>query len=296
MSSNINSFLNKKNDIRLSPSAISTYYSCQRKFYYVYVKKAEITPSPALVRGSISHKIMESFFDYVNLVDIQENDWEKLNKKFRKVLHSLLDTEWNLIGVDYPDCFKNGKEKQALFDETKRFLDFYSSKLAFSLTDKLCELSKNSKYFEDNLKRFFYPRDRELRLRLEDVNMSGIIDKTMTLFGDGIAIVDYKTSRCSLPHFIPGSHMKQGKAYAYLWKRSFDELPKHISFYYMRTGESVYYPISDADVDEIQADIDDIRSKNPGKIQDFPKKVSRLCGWCDFKTLCFKDGKVPKQN
>ncbi|OGI15174.1 hypothetical protein A3K63_03530 [Candidatus Micrarchaeota archaeon RBG_16_49_10] len=292
----IDHFLNRRNNVRLSPSAITLYQSCQRKFYYVYIKKAELKPRPALVRGSISHKVLESFFDYVNLVDLKEGDWEKLRKDFRKVLFTLLESEWKLIGSEYPDCFASEREKGELLEETKRFLDFYSAKLAYSVTDKLCELNKNSEWFEDDLKRFFYPKDRELRIDLAELNFSGVIDKTMSLFGKGIAIVDYKTSRCSLPHFIPEDHIKQGKAYAYLWKQHFNELPKHVSFYYMRTGESVYYPISEADVEEIQADIDEIRSKDTDSISDFPKNVTKMCGYCDFKGLCFKGGKVPNGN
>lgn len=283
----INEFLENKNNIRLSPTAISLYYDCPRRFFYVYIRKIPEKPTPEKVRGTITHKILDHFFNYVNIADIQENDWHVLWNRFNKVLFSLLDAEWKMIGKDYPDCYKSEKKKNEDYDETKHFLDFYAAKLAFSLSDKLMSLDKESEWFETELKKFFYPKDRELRLNLENNNMSGIVDKTLSLFGKGIAIVDYKTSKCPLPHYIPESHLKQGKAYAYLWKESFNELPKHISFYYLRTGESVYYPIKEEDVEEIKRDIKEIRGKKP-VLEEFPKVKSKLCDYCDFKEFCFK--------
>lgn len=277
----------EKNPIRLSPSAIALYYKCQRKFFYVYVRKIPERPSPEKVRGSITHKVLDHFFNYVNIADIQEEDWHVLWERFKKVLFSLLDTEWKLIGKEYVDCFGSEKKKTESYEETKKFLDFYSAKLAFTLSDKISTMDKKSEWFETELKKFFYPKDRELRINLEENNMAGVVDKTLSLFGNGIAIVDYKTSKCPLPHFIPEPHLKQGKTYAYLWKESFKELPKHISFYYLRTGESVYYPITESDIEEIKKDIKEIRSKRPIP-KEFPKNESRLCEFCDFNVFCKK--------
>lgn len=283
----INQFVNHNNKLRLSPTAISCFSECQRKFFYVYIRGIEVEPRPSMIRGKIAHKVLDDFFNYVNITDIKEKDWKVSWKKFNKVLSSLLETEWKQIGKEYEDCFKDEKQKKKFLDETKKFLDFYSLRLAFALSNKMDELNENSEWFERDLKRFFYPKDRELRLELDDENIAGVIDKTMSLFGKGIAIIDYKTSRCPLPHFIPESHLKQGKAYAYIWKQSFDELPRHISFHYLRTGESVYYPISENDIKEIKKDIDDIRNRKP-VIHEFSKNESGLCKFCDFERLCKK--------
>jgi putative RecB family exonuclease len=289
----IDNFLKDNNNVRLSPTALATYFHCPRKFFYVHIRKIPVKKTAAMIRGSITHKVLDHFFNYVSIAEIQEEDWEVLWKRFKKVLFSLLDTEWKLIGSEYPDCYGSEKKKLKDYKETKRFLDFYSAKLAFSLSDKLSTLDKNSRWFEKELKTFFYPKDREIKVNLEDCNMSGIIDKTLSLFGKGIAIVDYKTSKCPLPHFIPKSHLKQGKAYAYLWSERFGELPKHISFYYLRTGESVYYPIKKSDIEEIKKDINEIRSKKPVP-EEFPKNKTKLCEYCDFENFCFKK-KVAKQ-
>jgi len=277
----------KKNNIRLSPSAIACYYECQRKFFYRYIRGIEEKPRPSRVRGRITHRVLENFFNFVDLGGIEEENWQSLWKKFRNVLFSLLDTEWKQIGKTYEDCFKNEDQKAELFEETKEFLDFYAIKMAFSLMNKMKELDKNSKWFTENIKRFFYPKDMEMKLELKDEDMKGFVDKTMNIFGKGIAIVDYKTSKCPLPHFIPESHLKQGKTYAFLWNEIHHELPKHISFYYLRTGESVFYPISEKDIEEIRKDIQEIRSKKP-VVSEFLRNETKLCDFCDFKVFCLK--------
>lgn len=279
----------RRNEIKLSPTAIACYFECPRKFYYLYVQGLEEKPTPAKVRGKIVHKVLENFFSFVKFEDItSEEEWQDLWKKFRKILFSLLEVEWKSIGKNYPDCFRSQKEKEEMLDETKDFLDFYAAKLAFSLINKLKEWDRNSEWFEENLKRFFFPKDVEAKLELEEEGLTGFVDKTMSVFGNGIAIVDYKTNKCPLPHFIPETHLKQAKAYAFLWKQIFGELPKHVSFYYLRSGESVYYPISEKDVEEIKKDLEEIRSKKL-KEAEFPKKKSKLCNFCDFKVLCWKD-------
>ena len=127
-----------------------------------------------------------------------------------------------------------------------------------------------------------------MKLELVEQGMKGFVDKTINIFGKGIAIVDYKTSKCPLPHFIPEGHLKQGKVYAFLWNEIHKEMPKHVSFYYMRTGESVFYPISETDIEEIRNDIKEIRSKKP-VISEFPRSETRLCDFCDFKPFCLRD-------
>jgi len=284
--------MEKNNKIRLSPTSIACYFECPRKFFYKHIRKIEEKPRPSLVRGKIVHRVLEHFFTFIDLTDIEEGkDWKEIWEKFRKALFSLLETEWNQIGKLYDDCFSSEKQKTQLLNETKEFLDFYAIKLAFSLVNKMRELNKNSKWYEDEIKRFFYPKDMEMKLELEEEDVAGFVDKTMSLFGKGIAIVDYKTSKCPFPHFIPEEHLKQGKAYAFLWKKLFGEMPKHVSFYYLRTGESVFYPISDRDIEEIKNDIDTIRSKKP-VLDEFPKKVTRLCDYCDFRQFCFNEKPV----
>jgi len=277
------------NSIRLSPSAISTFNSCQRRFFHKFVQKLPEKLTPHKIRGTIVHKALEKFFSSIDIMKVKpDGHWHEHWENFRKIMFDIFEEEWGKIGTEgeYKDCFADGKEKETFRNESKEFLDFFTVKLAYSLYNKFNELDRDSEWFEANLKKHFFPKDRELRIELLDENIIGFIDKTLNLFGKGVAIVDYKTSKTSLPHFITESDLKQCKAYAYLWNKKFGELPKFISIFYVRDGESVYYPISEKDVEEIENDIKTIRGKKLEK-QEFLMNPTRLCEYCDFFKLCY---------
>ena len=73
----INHYLENNNKIRLSPTAIATYFHCPRKFFYVHIRKIPEKPSAAKIRGTITHKVLDHFFNYVKIADIQEQSLEK---------------------------------------------------------------------------------------------------------------------------------------------------------------------------------------------------------------------------
>jgi ATP-dependent helicase/DNAse subunit B len=146
--------MEKGNNIKLSPTGIACYHECPRKFYYIYIRGIEEKPTPSKVRGKIVHRVLEHFFTFVDLANIQQEHWHRLWKKFRNVLFSLLETEWKQIGKIYEDCFKDERQKTRFFNETKEFLDFYAIKLAFSLMNKMNELDKNSEWFESDIRGF----------------------------------------------------------------------------------------------------------------------------------------------
>lgn len=276
--------------VRLSPSGISSYYSCPRKFYYRQVEKLPEKPTVFQIRGRILHKCFELFFNAVDISKIsEEKHWHDIWKDFRSVLFALLEEEWAKIGKPdsgYEDIFESKAQSSELLSETREFVDFFAAKMSYSFYNKLHELEKDD-FFDLNLKKHFYPKGREYRIELEEENIIGFIDKTLNLYGKGVAIVDYKTSKSRLPHFISESDLKQCKVYAWLWFRKFQELPKFISIFYVRDGESVYYPISEADLKEVDESIAEIRSKGRVK-ENFAKKASPLCNYCDFFPHCFE--------
>ncbi len=274
--------------VRLSPSAIATFSQCPRKFYYSFVEKLPTKPTVHLVRGRILHKVLEDFFGAVSIAHVkQEQHWKETWEDFRKLMFELLEKEWAQIGSPkYPDCFESEGQKAEFKEETEEFLDFYCAKLAYALHNKLKTENKESQWFQSNIQRHFYPKDREYKLELEDENFVGIIDKTMSLYGKGMAIVDYKTSKSELPHSISERDLKQCKAYAFLWNAKFQEIPKFVSIFYLRDGESVYYPISQRDLDEIEADVKNIRAREKEKPK-FELKPQHLCKYCDFFSKCY---------
>jgi CRISPR/Cas system-associated exonuclease Cas4 (RecB family) len=218
-----------------------------------------------------------------------DKKWRGIWDDLRTKIFSIYENEWNQIGKNknYEDCFESEEQKKNMHDESEEFLDFFVAKLSYSLSQKIKELDKKSEWFETNIKRHFYPKDRETEIVIEEENIRGVMDKTIGLSNNGVAIQDYKTSKTTLPHFIAGSDLKQAKVYAYMWKVKFGVLPKFVSIFYIKDGESVYYPITERDFEEVKKDIQEIRSKEAMKPQ-FPKHVTPLCKSCSFFSLCFR--------
>lgn len=260
------------------------YEKCSRKFYYKYLENIPEPETAETVRGTIFHKVLQDFYMVIDVKSYSKLHWDDIASSFEKILEQLFETEWAKIGADYNDVFADKKEE--FYKETKEFLKFYAFKEAFRLHEIFKQNNIDDRWFNENIARGFFPKDREMFIDIEE--MHGYVDKTINIFGRGVGIVDYKTSKSPLPHYIDSSHLLQLKAYAYLLKRKTGQLPYHVSIYYARTGESVYYEISNKDVDEVASLVKEIKSLNRN-ITSFPQKPTKLCNYCFYKDICRPD-------
>ena len=236
-----------------------------------------------MVRGTILHKVIENFYNTENLLaDI--GDWHWDAKKFFAEMVRILDEEWAKIGAEYEDIFTNKEQKDEFYHETKDFLDFHSTKLAFALHKKKSELDPDSRWYETEIKKHFFPKDREAFIENDEI--MGYIDKVINLYGNGVAIIDFKTSKSGLPSFIDEGHLLQLKAYAYLWNLKHGQVPKFVGIEYMRSGNTIFYPITKQDLDEVDKLI--TKLKEARDTNNFLVNRQRLCDWCYYKDRCLK--------
>jgi len=268
-------------DVKLSPSKIVTFNKCPRKFWYKYVLKIKEPPTPSTVRGTVFHKVLERFYDVIDVKKLKNKSWPELAETFKQLLHNLSMIEWSKLTPEQLSLFD---DVEGWKKETQEFLDFFAVKEAYRVSDFIKNNGLVSdEWFETSFHTVFKPRSQEEYIDFEDVH--GYLDKTINLFGKGVGVVDYKTSKTPLPHVIDDSHLLQLKTYAYLFTRKNGFLPKHLSVYYARTGESVYYPVTEKDLIEVKELIDKIKSL-PRDESYFPGKVSRLCEYCFYRAQC----------
>ncbi len=266
---------------KLSPTRIVLFEKCQRKYYYAYIENIKEPETPETVKGTIFHKIIDLFYDIAQFENYENNNWEETAKSFQQILEHLLKAEWLKAGTEYSGIFGNENENHER--ELKEMLKFFAIKEAYKLHDFFKKNKSADKWFITNLNRNFKPKDREYYIELEDIH--GYIDKTVNLYGKGVGIVDYKTSKVEIPCQIDESHLLQLKAYAYLYEKQTGELPKTLSIYYVRTGETVHYPTRKEDIIEIEEKIRKI--KRLGKdIKDYPQNQTVLCNYCYYKEMC----------
>jgi putative RecB family exonuclease len=270
-------------EFRLSPSRIVLYDKCPRKFYYRYVEKILEPATPGTVRGTIFHKVLEDFYKTVDFTTFHNKHWVQISEALRGLVRTFLEMQWKKIGTDYEDVFESEEQSREYLEETKEFLDFYCLKEAYRLYQFFKKNNPEDEWFKANFEREFLPKSTEEYLSADNVH--GYVDKTINVFGRGVGVVDYKTSKTSLPHAIDKSHLLQLKVYSYLYKKKTGELPLHASIYYARTGESVFHKVREEDVEEVAEKIGEIRSLKKDR-ESFQKNVTKLCDYCYYKETC----------
>jgi CRISPR/Cas system-associated exonuclease Cas4 (RecB family) len=104
---------------KLSPSSISTYLQCPRKFYYTYIAKLPSQPIEALEEGGDIHKIIEHYYSLPLPDALSQNDIilnlskaindvvGEVNENVKKKLMGFVEFEkkrvawkWRLVGCE----------------------------------------------------------------------------------------------------------------------------------------------------------------------------------------------------
>jgi len=70
-------------------------------------------------------------------------------------------------------------------------------------------------------------------------------------------------------------------------------VPKYVGIEYVRSGNSMYYEIDEADLKEIESVIKEMKACRT--MEQHPMKPQRLCEWCYFKDKCYLEGLDWKQ-
>jgi len=270
-------------DFKLSPSKIVLHEKCERKFYYAYIENIKEPNTPSTIRGTIFHKILEELYKVIDFKKFYGKHWKNTYESLTQIMNTFLELEWKKIGTEYDNVFENEKESKEFLEETKDFVEFYCLKEAYRLYQFFKKNKPEDKWFTHNLKKEILPKSSEEYISIN--NLRGYIDKTINLFGKGVGIVDYKTSKTPVPHALDKSHLLQLKIYAYLYYKKTGELPKHASIYYSRTGESVFSEIKKTDIPEVEEKINKIRQKSKNK-KEYSQHITKLCYYCYYKDIC----------
>jgi putative RecB family exonuclease len=259
-----------------SPSSINTYKQCPRKYYYIYIKKLKTLPSIHLVRGKITHSVLEDFFK-IDETKLPNQGYEFLLKG---LLDDFLKQKWieSLSELELLDM----TEAQRLFyyEETSQMLMFW-------LSNFIKKLSKENISFKEAFKRW-RPRTEEEYISKE-FNVKGFID-AIHEFEDEVIVMDYKTSNKDT--ITPGYRL-QLAIYALLYLEKHGKMPTKAGIDFLKFGERMI------DVDEdlvklAKLEVELIHTNTESdNMADYPKNITPLCKWhsgqCDFYNLCFEN-------
>lgn len=248
----------KDSRLRLSPSAINTYYRCPRVFYYNYILKKRTPPNIHLYKGSFVHKVLEDMFDSTRYVDPEEYVAKAMTKwKIPRAIMKRLDD---------PTHHTN---------EAKKMLELFAKRLEDKLDMVAMEKKINGINHAWNMVR---PKMREQRIYDDELHLVGVIDSIEKDYNDNVYLVDYKTSKL-YRNTMKESYIRQVKIYAYLYFKEFGEMPDYVAVNYLRYGEIFIVPVYDAMLDEVRDIVNEVREGASSRnIEDYPS-----CGfdWCD---------------
>lgn len=258
-----------------SPSSIKTYKQCPRKYYYQYIQKLETLPNIHLIRGKITHEVLDKFFES----DFSEITKDNAELVFKMRIQDILVDSWRSAGDDFNSVKLTDAQKVFYFEETMKML--------LSWTEDFYRKVKN---YGADIKESFKSLIpvREVQYVSDDFAVKGIIDSIENYKGE-VRLMDYKTSHS----FDINEHRLQLAIYSLLYSEKHGRLPDKVGIYYLKGGEKFI----DADEELLNLAKEEIKLIHQKTCsadkREYSKNISPLCKWstgqCDFYDVCFNE-------
>ena len=253
----------------LSPSRASDFMTCPLLYRFRVIDKLSQEPSPAAVRGTVVHTVLERLFDL-------PADQRTLDTALAQV-----QPHWDSLLAEEP-------ELNVMFEGED----------AVELAGWLEECrSLVRTYFELEDPQRLEPRERELYVEHvldSKLLLRGYVDRVDVNAAGAMRVVDYKTGR-SPSEVFEAKALFQMKFYALVLWRTLGTVPTLLQLIYLGNGEILRYVPDEADLRATQRKVEALwtaidRATRTG--QWLPRK-SALCAWCDHQALCPESGGTP---
>ena len=252
----------------LSPSRAGDFMSCPLLYRFRTIDKLPEPSSPAAVRGTVVHKVLEDLFDLPALertsaqaAEMLQPAWEAILKEDPEVAE-MFGEEGPEIGTWLASCHESLEKYFSLEDPTR------------------LEPAERELYVETLL-------DSKLLLR-------GFVDRVDISPTGAIRVVDYKTGKAPGEAF-EAKALFQMKFYALVLWRTRGVMPAMLQLIYLGSGDILRYSPDEADLLAIERKVDALwtaisRAQESG---DWRPRKSALCGWCAHQSLCPEFGGTP---
>jgi putative RecB family exonuclease len=241
-----------------SPTRLSTYLQCPRKYDFQYLKKLPTKPSPHLDRGSNVHAALRDWLrlppadrTWERMVDLYRAAWRANMPYFRDRRDELRD--------ELRDWGERGKAMLRRFvDETPPDLE----PLAI---------------------------EKWVGIDFGDIEVRGKVDRVDALPDGSLRVVDYKTGRFPKDPTRERAKDLAAAVYARGASTNFVGAPvADVEYLYLDTMERLTFTIDDAWQAQREMAVATLArgALDAEKSGNLPPTPSPLCGWCDFKARC----------
>lgn len=244
--------------------------SCPLKYRFRVIDRLPEKPSPAAVRGTVVHSVLERLFDLPR------------GQRTLEQASLMIEPQWQQVLADEP-------EVAALFAE-----DADGEELAKWLAEAHQLLGKYFTLEDPNL---LEPAERELYVETQlesGLTLRGYVDRLDVAPTGEIRVVDYKTGK-SPSEFFEAKALFQMKFYALVLWRLRGVVPRQLRLMYLADRQSLTYTPDEAELARFERTLDAVWQAilRAGKTGDFRPNKSRLCDWCSHQAHCPEFGGTP---
>lgn len=252
----------------LSPSRVGDFLSCPLLFRFRTIDRLPEAPSPAAVRGTVVHRVLEQLFDL------------PAGERTPERAAGMIDPAWS--------------ELQELEPALAAMFPAEGPEIAGWLVSCRETLAR---YFDLEDPGRLEPAERELYVEtLTDTKLllRGVVDRVDVAPDGAIRVVDYKTGRAP-GELFEGKALFQLKFYALVLWRTRGVVPTRLQLIYLGDGQVLSYDPDESDLlateRKVQAVWQAIRTAT--ETGDFQARRGSLCAWCSHQALCPEFGGTP---
>jgi putative RecB family exonuclease len=255
----------------LSPSRAGDFQNCPLLYRFRTIDRLPEPASPAMVRGTLVHAVLEDIFG------------EPAPARTLERAVELLPREWERLRQDDPRVTELFTPEQAAHETA-----WLASAIDLLTT-----------YFTMEDPRCLEPAAREERVAYDvepDLSFGGIVDR-IDIAPDGrIRVVDYKAGRSPGPAF-EGKAMFQMRFYALVIWRTRGVIPTLLQLMYFGDGQFLWYEPTESDLVHTENKLLALWAaiERAIELRDFPPRQSGLCRFCAHQALCPAFGGTPPE-
>jgi len=262
--------------LALSPSRAGDFMRCPLLFRFRALERRPERPSPAAVRGTLIHEVLDRLFDL------------PAEGRTLPAAIALLTPAWADLLTDRPDV-ACAVDPELAFPRPADEADPLAPDVTRQWLAKSEPLLVSYFGLEDPTR--LEPAARELMIGVELPDdgppLKGIVDRVDVSPTGLIRVVDYKTGKSPRPAFEQQA-MFQMRFYALMLWRSNGEVPKRLQLLYLGDGRTITYDPTTEDLIPVEAKLRALwdailLTLESGEWQPRP---SRLCDWCDHQPSC----------
>jgi len=249
-----------------TPSKLTTFEDCPRRYRYAYVDRPAPPKGPPWAHNSLGASVHTALRNWYGL---------PVARRVPAVLPSLLRATWVAEG------YRDEAQQRAAFRRALTWLEGYLAG---------CDPAHEPVGVE-----------RVVGARTEGLALSGRVDRIDDA-GDQLVIVDYKTGRHEPgPDDARGSRALA--LYAYAAERTFRRRCRRVELHHLPSGTVATHEHTDESLARhlrrSEATAEDVAAAGravadgTGPDEAYPTAAGPWCGWCDYRRVCPAGSSVP---